>query len=386
MLKFNITLEERKRAQKRAGELNLNNSDPPGQYPYVWDNGIGMGCVDFWYDYGSAEGKVGTISFRLLLEEAGPASQMVECATEITHRPPVPAGKAPRTRITEPEEHEKLVECFFRDLLGGASQNQDVAVLTDIAALKRRIEELDALNQLATILNSTHELQTVLELAIQRIAAALHAEAGSLLLRDDATGELVFAVTLGPVADRLRGRRLAPGQGIAGWVAKGGEAVIAPDVSADPRFSGGVDQASGFVTHSVLCAPLKTSQGIIGVVQLLNRVDGYPFSRADLQLLETIGLQTAAVIERARLLKRERELSSLLALSNVAGEFNGPLESLESCLMELYNNAPPQDPNIVAMIEKAMEPIATIRKLSKLCQQLFSALPENSSEVTSLDL
>ena len=61
MLKFNITLDERKQAQKRAADLGVVHSNPPGQYPYVWTTGVGG--VDYWYDYGSAEGKIGTIWF-----------------------------------------------------------------------------------------------------------------------------------------------------------------------------------------------------------------------------------------------------------------------------------------------------------------------------------
>jgi len=386
MLKFYITPEERKQAQKRAAELHLSHSDPPGRHPFVWDKGIGMVGVDYWYDYGSAESKIGTIWFHAISEQAGRSSQLVECTTEITRRPFVSKGKAaPRVSITDRKEHERLVECFFRELLGRAPEGQEVAASQDVTALKRRIEELDALNYLATILNSTHDLQRVLELALERIGAALHAEAGSLLLRDDATGELIFKVVQGPAADRLRGRRLAPGQGIVGWVAKTGEAVITSEASADPRFSGAVDKASGFVTHSVLCAPLRTSQGVIGVVQILNHVEGRPFSRADLQLLETMALHAAVVIELARLLERERELTALLFMSNMTGEFKGPVDSLESCLIELSNTAPPHDPNMVAIIEKAMEHIQTMRKLSERCQHLSSALPEDSRETTPSD-
>lgn len=379
MLKFYITAEERNRAHKMAEELHLSRSNPPGQHPYVWTSGIGTVGVDYWYDYGSAEAKIGTIWFRSLSKEAGRSSQMVECTTEITHHPSVPAGKALRVRITDLEEHKKLADCFFRELLRKDPEGQEIAAPQDVTALKRRIEELDAVNHVATILHSTHDLQLVLDLTIGRIATALRAEAGSLLLRDDATGELVFTVALGPVADRLRGRRLAPGQGIAGWVAKSGESVMAPDVSADPRFSGRLDLASSFVTHSMLCAPLKTSQGIIGVVELLNRVDGHPFSRADLQLLETVALHAAAVLEVARLLERERELTALLASSDLTEELSGPLESLECCLLELFNTAPPQDPDMVATLEKA---IVGIRSLS---QRLSRTLPENSCKTTPSD-
>lgn len=255
-----------------------------------------------------------------------------------------------------------------------------LAVVQDITLFKRRIEELDALNHVASILNSTHNLKRVLELAIERIAGALHAEAASLLMREEATGELVFAVALGPVADRLRGRRLAPGQGIAGWVAQTGQALLVPDVSADPRFSGGVDKASGFITRSILCVPLKSSRGIIGVVQLLNHVDGRPFSQVDLTLLEAIALHAATVIEQTRLMERERESTAVLALSNLAEDFGPPLESLEGYLEELLNTATHHHPAMIPTLEKAMERLITVQRLT---HRLSSTLPEPPQRLPS---
>jgi hypothetical protein len=380
MLKFYITAEERKQAHTMAGELDVHRSDPPGQPPYVWTNGIGMGCIEFWYGGPSPDGKVGTIYFHSVREQTGRMVPMVECATEITHRPPVPVGKAPRVRVTDLKEHEQLVECFYRDLLGRAPDVSDVAALQDVTTLKRRVEELDALNQVATILGSAHDLPQVLELALGRIRAALRAEAGSLLLKDEATGELVFAVTLGPVADQVRGQRLAPGEGIAGWVAESGESVLVPVASADPRFSDALDRRVGFVTRSILSVPLKTSRGNIGVVQLLNHIDGRSFSRSDLQLLETIALHAAAIIERATLLDREREWTALLALSNVAEAFSAPLESLECYLVELFGAAAHENPDMVPTIQKAMERLATIRELT---QHFTRTLPDHHPQMPS---
>lgn len=249
------------------------------------------------------------------------------------------------------------------------------AVPGDMAALERRTEELDALNSVATILNSAHDLRAVLELAIERMAAALHAEAGSLLVVDEATGQLVFEVALGPVADRLIGRRLAPGQGIAGWVAQTGKALLVPDVGADPRFSAGVDKASGFVTRTILCTPLQTGQSIIGVVQLLNRVDGRPFSQWDLQLLETISLLAAAIINHARVQEREKVSGVHVAMSKSGKEFNGALASLQGHLQELVTTASHKKPEMVPTIEEALKCLETLRTISR---DLSGALPKDS--------
>ncbi len=123
MLKFYITPGERKHAQKRAAELDVSHSNPPGQHPYVWENWIG--CAKRWYDSASAEGKIGTIWFKPVLEKDARLSGMVECTTKITHRPLVPERKVRRVRITEPQEHKKLVECFILELLDSAPKDQE---------------------------------------------------------------------------------------------------------------------------------------------------------------------------------------------------------------------------------------------------------------------
>lgn len=363
MLRFYLPAEEREQAQRRADELHVTRSEPPGRHPYVWDNG--NGCVKFWYNYGSAEAKLGSISFHPIPHENGQWSPMYECSTAITHHPMMPGRTARCLKITDLDEHAQLAERFFRELLGRTSTGQEIAILRDMAALKRRIEQLNALNHVATILHSTHDLQRVLELSIERIGAAVHAEAGSLFLLDDTTGDLIFAVALGPVADQLHGRRLPPGQGIAGWVAQNGKGVLVPDTDLDPRFYVAVDHESGFATRSILCAPLRTGQGIIGVVELLNHAEGRLFSRGDLQLLETIALHAAAVIEKARLLEREKELTTLLVLSNLTEGFSGPLESLDCYLEELFNTIAHQHPDMVATVEKAMERVGTLRKMAQ---------------------
>lgn len=379
MLKFDITYEQRDQAQKRAVELDVIHSDPPGQFPYVWENW--MGCVCRWYDSTSGEGKIGTISFKPRIEKDGRLSPTVECTTEITHLPLVEGRGASRMTITDPEEHHKLADCFFRELLDSVSKGHEVSILPDVTALERRIEELNALNHVATILNSAHDLSRVLELAIERIGAALGAKGGSLLLRDETTEELIFAVTLGPVADQVRGRRLPPGQGIGGWVAQNGEAVLIAEANTDPRFSPEVDQISGFATRSMLCAPLKTSRGIIGVIQILNHVAGRPFTQADLQLLETVALHAAVVIEKAKVVDRERRYMALLALSNVAREFEGPLKSLE-CDLEVFKTASHQNPTLVPTIQKPMERVESLRMLAG---RLSGILPKNSSKTTASD-
>src|SRR2546425_4128059 len=82
MLTFFITTEERRRAQDRVAELDIGKSNPPGQYPFVWDNR--MGCVKRWYDYNSPADKIGTIYFETVMR-TDDQPLPVKCTTEIAY-------------------------------------------------------------------------------------------------------------------------------------------------------------------------------------------------------------------------------------------------------------------------------------------------------------
>ena len=89
-------------------------------------------------------------------------------------------------------------------------------------------------------------------------------EAASLALVQGATS-LVFQEAVGPVAQFLRGVVIQLGEGIAGWVAQHNAPIIVPDVRSDPRFFGGVDARTGFVTRALACVPIRISNQPIGV-------------------------------------------------------------------------------------------------------------------------
>ena len=77
--------------------------------------------------------------------------------------------------------------------------------------------------------------------------------------------------------------------GITGFVATTGQTLNIPDAYSDPRFDRHVDDnsLSGFTHKSILCMPIKNASGkIIGVSQLVNKINGSPFSRNDENLFE----------------------------------------------------------------------------------------------------
>jgi len=169
-----------------------------------------------------------------------------------------------------------------------------------IRNLERRVEELAVLNEMSTSLSSTLDLDKVLTLTIERINAVLKVEAGSLLLIDDETGELVFQIALGEKAEGVKPFRLQMGQGIAGHVAQSGEPLMISDAQKDRRHFREVDVTTDFLTRSMLCVPMIFKGKVIGVIEIMNKIEG-DFTESDLTLLNSIATYAAIAIENARL-------------------------------------------------------------------------------------
>jgi Nif-specific regulatory protein len=94
--------------------------------------------------------------------------------------------------------------------------------------------------------------------------------------------------------------RFADNQGIAGWVMANNRAVIINDVDSDSRVYNGLKSQGSFVTRSMICVPLRTRKGFLGVLYALNKIDG-EFSEHDRKLLEILSETIAVSLENARL-------------------------------------------------------------------------------------
>jgi diguanylate cyclase (GGDEF)-like protein len=141
----------------------------------------------------------------------------------------------------------------------------------------------------------------------------------SILLINSQTGELTFTVVVGKNADKLRGLKLPPGEGIAGWVAESGQPVIAEDVSMDSRFCSRVDGYTGFTTKSIVGVPLLSNGKVFGVIELINKLNGEPFTPFELKVLTTVADFAAIAIEKAYLM---RALKKMASTDGLTGAFN----------------------------------------------------------------
>jgi sigma-B regulation protein RsbU (phosphoserine phosphatase) len=120
------------------------------------------------------------------------------------------------------------------------------------------------------------------------------------------------------VAHGMPELRISQDTGIVGASISQNQTILINDTHSYPGFYAGVDDQSGYRTHSVLCVPLKADHQVIGAIQLLNKPGG--FSAEDAELLQLMGLYTASAIQAERL-RQEAEAAMLLRRElDVAGE------------------------------------------------------------------
>ncbi len=163
--------------------------------------------------------------------------------------------------------------------------------------------QLYALLEASLLVSAELELSPLLALLTKLAAKVVDAEAASLLLIDPAAQELEFAVALGEKGAEAARHRIKVGQGVAGWVAATGQSANVADAAADSRFTGLIDQETGFHTRNLLAVPMKYHDELVGVIESMNKRSGDGFSKDDQSVLEAFAAQAAVAVKNARYLE-----------------------------------------------------------------------------------
>ncbi|NTV66031.1 MAG: GAF domain-containing protein, partial [Oscillochloris sp.] len=164
---------------------------------------------------------------------------------------------------------------------------------------EEQARQMQALTHITRVITSSLDPQRVPALIIEQAQELFNAEEGSLLLLDQATGELVFSYASGPAGHQLLGQRLPSGAGVAGYVATSGESAVVNNARNDGRFYSAPDGDTGFLTRSMVAVPLRGLDGIKGVIEILNRRDNAPFTEEDRVLLESIADHAMIALDNA---------------------------------------------------------------------------------------
>jgi len=149
----------------------------------------------------------------------------------------------------------------------------------------------------------------VLRSIVEATVALFGAEAASLALHDSATDRLVFEVAAGEHGQGVVGLAIESGQGVAGYVFSTGQPLALSDVAGDARFGRDTAEQTGYVPRSLIAVPLVDDEGILGVLEVLDKRGDGGFDLRDIELATVFARQATVAIRSSRI---ERDTASLL--------------------------------------------------------------------------
>lgn len=182
-------------------------------------------------------------------------------------------------------------------IAGQAASIIENARLYEEARRQLRIQML--LSEAGKVINSTLNLNEILQSLLAQMNEFLNAEALSIALVEHPTNELVYVVAEGIGSDKIVGLRLPSSHGVSGWVMEHGQPALVPDTSRDPRFSHDGDQRTSYATRALICAPIHTQGNVLGTIQAINPHEGN-FTDEDLQLLINLANLAGSAINNAQ--------------------------------------------------------------------------------------
>ncbi len=190
--------------------------------------------------------------------------------------------------------------------------------LTEIQKLKLAVKELSVLNDIATAVSATYDLDQVIGLIVRECVNHLNVEQGAIMLLDHTETNDQFHTIVREVDTSSDVVPYHFGVQLSGWMIKNQKPLLINNLSEDNRFT----NLSGedFPINSLLCAPLKTKGKLIGVLNVFNKMNDEGFTAEDQRMLSIIAAQSAQVVENARLYDEEKTLKKIEEELRVASD------------------------------------------------------------------
>lgn len=182
---------------------------------------------------------------------------------------------------------------------------------------QRLTKELSALKLIISEINSTLDLDRVLDLIIHKGIQIVKAERGSVMLFDHKKEELYIKSSVRLSKKTVSAVRIKPGEGIAGWVFKEDKPLLIKEGAKDPRFKKFKEEEEEL--KSVISVPLKIKNKVIGVITADDKREGDFFSIDDLNLFSTFANQAAIAIQNAQL---HQEVKQQAITDGLTGLYN----------------------------------------------------------------
>ncbi len=179
---------------------------------------------------------------------------------------------------------------------------------------QRRMADLILLKKVGETASSGNDLQELLDQILDSIVHSVGVGVASLmLLKDD--GFLHIASAFGLSEEIARAVRVSPGEGISGHVLATGEAVLVPNIDQDSRFKS-LDGGQRYKNQSLLSVPIYVREDLVGVINVNNKISGFPFDVEDQNLLVAIANQVSLAMENFKLVNNLRQQTVVLEHTN----------------------------------------------------------------------
>ncbi len=201
-----------------------------------------------------------------------------------------------------------IVQMLRRENDALKARNQKLG--TQLIRHRQAFRALERMDEVMREMRLNFDLKRVIN---DLLALALHAcdsENGSLVLIDDEADELVFAEVIGETREQLVNHRISIDTGIVGHVVKTHEAMLVTDVHRSSQWSSEVDQAIGFNTNALMCAPLYDNDTTYGAIEVVNNRYSDVFDENDLAILRVTARFVSQALRQAEdITTMEGELS-----------------------------------------------------------------------------
>lgn len=177
--------------------------------------------------------------------------------------------------------------------------------------IRRRVNQLSAINSVAAVLSQSLDLTVTLEHALDSVLQVIPVEAAGISLIDGEAGELVLRAQRGWKQDFVsQPMRIKLGQGMSGYVLEHDEVVVTGDVSSDPRLI--VPAFLEEKVQALAMAPMHARGRIIGIVSVMN-YKPYSFNSEETDVLKVIADQLGVALDNALLYEDTRVKQSRLS-------------------------------------------------------------------------
>uniref|UniRef100_A0A8C3TXR2 Phosphodiesterase n=1 Tax=Catharus ustulatus TaxID=91951 RepID=A0A8C3TXR2_CATUS len=318
------------------------------------------------------------ITLKDISEEHKQLSSMLGC--EVTSMLCVPVISRATSQVV-------ALACAFNKLSGESYTDTDEhkiqhcfcytsTVLTSTLAFQKEQKlkcECQALLQVAkNLFTHLDDVSVLLQEIITEARNLSNAEICSVFLLDRLSHELVAKVFDGGVVDDESYEiRIPADQGIAGHVATTGKILNIKDAYSHPLFYRGVDDSTGFRTRNILCFPIKNeSQEVIGVAELVNKINGPWFSKFDEDLATAFSIYCGISIAHSLLYKKVNEAQYRSHLANE---------------MMMYHMKVSDD-EYTKLLSEGIQPVSTIDPNFASFTYTPRSLPEDDTSMAILSM